>query len=839
MNTWPVLRGYDRHHLVRIAMPLGGIGTGTVSLGGRGNLRDWEMMNRPAKGFVPGTARTGPFFALWVGDAQQSGCARLLEGPLDPSEYDGDRGSAATNAGYPRFGDCRFEVAYPLAQVHFTDPALPVRARLEAFSPLVPADAETSGQPVAILRYVVENRTGRDLPASVCGTVPNFIGQDGNQPDAERRNPRPRRQNRNLYREDGLLRGLFMASEGVDPDDPAWGTTALSTPDAGEVTCREDWARELEWGQPGLDFWDDFAADGRLTPRETDARRDMPLGSLALRKTVPAGGEAAFTFFLTWHFPNRQTWTPVKEEDGSLDPAANRIGNHYCERFADAWAAAAAVGARVKTDEARTVAFVRSLVETDLPREIVEAALFNLSTLRTQTCFRTPDGRLFGFEGCCDGAGCCLGSCTHVWNYEQATAFLFGELARGMRDSEFAHATGEEGCMSFRIFLPLERAAEMKKAAADGQMGCIMKLYREWQLSGDEAMLRRLWPHAKRALSFAWIEHGWDADRDGVMEGCQHNTMDVEYYGPNPQMTGWYLGALRAAAEMARHLGEEDFAAECHRLFASGSAWMDAHLFNGEYYEHHIRPPADPDAISETIRLKRGAEDAGSVGFQLGGGCLVDQLVGQSMAHICGLGYLHDPEKVKATLQSIVRMNRHSGFDDHFNPMRSYALGEETALLMASYPPGARPERPFPYFGEVMTGFEYTAAVGLLQEGLEAAALRIIGDIRTRYDGRKRNPFDEAECGRHYARAMASWGAIPAWTGFVYSAVSKTLSIGERAGTYFWSTGNAWGTYALGDDPRGRRLTLRIVEGDLPLEAVTIGGEPLAADCLEITRERE
>ena len=56
MTTWPSLRTYTGRHLRRIALPLGGIGTGTVSLGGRGNLRDWEIVNRPAKGFHPGTA---------------------------------------------------------------------------------------------------------------------------------------------------------------------------------------------------------------------------------------------------------------------------------------------------------------------------------------------------------------------------------------------------------------------------------------------------------------------------------------------------------------------------------------------------------------------------------------------------------------------------------------------------------------------------------------------------------------------------------------------------------------------------------------------------------------
>ena len=126
------------------------------------------------------------------------------------------------------------------------------------------------------------------------------------------------------------------------------------------------------------------------------------------------------------------------------------------------------------------------------PAVVKEAALFNISTLRTQTCFRTPDGRFFGFEGSTDCKGCCLGSCTHVWNYEQATPFLFGSLAKTMREVEFAHATDANGLMSFRVHLPLSHAQDYPKAAADGQMGCIMKIYRDWQLSGDDDWLRAL-----------------------------------------------------------------------------------------------------------------------------------------------------------------------------------------------------------------------------------------------------------------------------------------------------------------------------------------------------------
>ncbi|MBP7054032.1 MAG: hypothetical protein KBE65_23735, partial [Phycisphaerae bacterium] len=177
-GEWPVLKEYDEAHLARIALPLGGIGTGTVSLGGRGDLRDWEIMNRPAKGFTPTRGSTGPFFAIFVKDAKGQTQARGLEGPIDPALYEDASGSNAVNHGLPRFRQCRFTAAYPLGQVLLADPDMNVDVTLQAFNPLVPTDANTSGIPVAILRYVVRNKTNQTLQVSVCGNIPNFIGND-------------------------------------------------------------------------------------------------------------------------------------------------------------------------------------------------------------------------------------------------------------------------------------------------------------------------------------------------------------------------------------------------------------------------------------------------------------------------------------------------------------------------------------------------------------------------------------------------------------------------------------------------------------------------------------
>ncbi len=816
-DEWPVLKQYDQAHLARIALPLGGIGTGTVALGGRGDLRDWEIMNRPAKGFVPLRGGAGPFFALYAETADGQKVSVAMEGPMELSDYEGSHGSTAPNHGLPRFRKCSFGAAYPLGQVMLSDPDVPIEVRIKAFNPLVPGDAETSGIPVAILRYVLHNRTDKPLTASVCGSMPNFIGIDGSGKTKDWKGDLIAvggRDNQNEFRQGQNIQGIFMSSKGVAARAEVWGTIALTTPADAEVSYRTAWAGE-RWGSSPLDFWDDFSEDGKLEQRKATGE-NTPMASLAVALKLPPRGTKDVIFLITWHFPNRYTWTPKGNEQDC-------IGNYYTTKYKDAWDVAEKVGIQVGELQAATVGFVETFCRSDLPDVVKEAALFNISTLRTQTCFRTPDGRFFGYEGCSNRTGCCHGSCTHVWNYEQATAFLFGGLARSMRQVEFGHATNGEGLMSFRVHLPLERAQDFGKAAADGQMGCIMKMYRDWQLSGDDRMLEALWPHVKKAVQFCWIKGGWDADRDGVMEGCQHNTMDVEYYGPNPQMGIWYLGALRAAEEMARHLGDQDFAETCHELFEKGRVWTDSNLFNGEYYEHKVQPPKDTSEIAPSLLVGMGARDITKPDYQLGAGCLVDQLVGQYMAHVCGLGYLVESANVRKTLRSIMKYNLRQGLYSDFNCMRSFALGDESALLMASYPKD-RPKDPFPYFTEVMTGFEYAAAVGMLYEGQVDNGLRCITNIRDRYDGRKRNPFDEAECGYHYARAMASWAAMLALTGFHYSGVERTMTFAAERGTFFWSNGYAWGTCSLEDAEKGMRVQLSVLHGELALRQFTLDG---------------
>nr|WP_179390497.1 GH116 family glycosyl-hydrolase [Psychromicrobium silvestre] len=749
-------------------MPIGGIGTGCISLSGTGQLVDWELFNRPAKGFSPDS-----FFALHLAGADQRH-TRLLEGPIPDDQFEGPDGSRRPLAGLPRFSDAEFHAAYPFGQVLLHDQKLPVEVRVQAYNPLVPGDVAASSIPALIYRATVRNTGQETLQVSVAANVLNVVGHHRDQ-----QLPKGNRFERLETAAGTVLSG---SSNEVSEQDEAFGTLALAALDP-VSSSRTSWAKR-SWGDSLLDFWDDFSADGLLDEPEESAQ--VPTGSLVVSKELEPGESADFGFLIAWHFPNRRAWTE-KGVYGDLI-----IGNHYASQYRDAADVVEQLRPRLTELESRTKSFVSALADSDLPAAAVDAALSNLAVLKSQTCLRSADGTFLAWEGSNPHEGSCHGSCTHVWNYQYALEQLFPELAWSMREVEFLHTLDDQGRMSFRACLPLdENGTQWPVAAADGQMGTIMRLFRTWQLSGDTERLRRLWPGAKRAMEFAWIPNGWDADQDGVMEGCQHNTMDVEYYGPSGVNQSWYLAALAACVELAERLDDAEFGAKCRRLLDSGAAGTEELLFNGDYYQQKIIPPLLEENIAEGLRIRydhegadEGSDDLVNPALQIGSGSTSDQLVGHSMAQLSGLNTGLNPVHIAKALDSVLEQNHRGDFHAHFNHLRSYALGDEQGLLNCTFPRGERPLRPFPYCNEVWTGLEYSAAIGLALEGRHEAAQRVVEEVRQRFSGRRRNPFNEMECGDHYARSMASFGLLHAWSGLVYDAASNSITVTAQNGTW-------------------------------------------------------
>ena len=797
-------RTFTGRRLTAIAFPLGGVCAGSISLGGRGQLCDWEIFNRPDKGNAPSYA----FPAIWAQAGARKPVARVLESRIQPP-YEGSSGLGARNApGLVRLASATFTGEFPLARIDFADPALPVRVSLEAFSPFIPHEPDESGLPVAILRYRVTNPGTVPAKASIAWSIDNPTGRT--QAADTRVND---------YRTSPRLSGLYMHSPDLPANDPLKGSFVLTALEPGDarVTYLRGWQRDRWWNSPML-YWDDFSADGELGP-EPEQRSGV--GALCLSRTLAPGAHADYTFLLAWHFPNRTPrrcgWTAPKGEEDTL------IGNWYTTRFADGWSAAEFAAEHLPVLEKKTRRFAATLRESTVPAAIKDAASANLSTLVTQVCFRTADGEFHGFEGANDHGGCCHGSCTHVWNYETTTPHIFPTFARSLRATSFGYDLDDVGALHFRENLPHKQPL-WGFAAADGTMGQILHAYLDWKLSGDTEWLRGLWPNIKRALEFAWVAGGWDADRDGVMEGVQHNTYDVEFYGPNPLCGIYYLGGLRAGEEMAKAVGDAASAAGYRRLFESGSKWIDANLFNGEYYIQKVRGFAK-DQIAPSLRSDMGSEDTVNPQYQLGAGCLLDQLIGQYLADVAGLGPLLSPANIRKTLQSLYRYNYRRTMTDHHSVQRTYVLNDEAALLVCDYGKAERPRIPFPYYAESWTGLEYLAASQMLFAGMIREGVECYRNTRSRYDGERRNPWDEPECGHHYARAMAAWSGLLAVSGFRYHAGEQSLELRGAVGhRCFWSSANGWGTFEI----TATGAAIHVEHGLLAVKSCLVNGRKIS-----------
>ena len=787
-------RTFSGRNLSQIAFPIGGIGAGSISLGGYGQLQDWEIFNRPGKGNRPAYT----FFAIWAKAEGESVVTKVVESRIHPSYAAGHGLPREHGEGLPHLASGTFTGSYPFAQIAFDDPGLPVAVSLEVFNPFIPLNAEDSALPVVILKYCIENLTERPVDVTLAGSVLNVVGYNNEGPIGVSA-PCFGSNVNEVVREEGFG-GLRMTSRKYEPGHPQYGSVAFVTTER-ELTYQTKWSRE-GWFDELQRFWDGFSGMGALTDDDTvdpspEGRTDV--GSLGVKVHLEPEEATTIPFLIAWYFPKfGHYWGGGASKDVLLSP-------RYAARFADAWAVARYAVEHMGRLEEETRRFHDTLFASTLPDYVLDAVSSQMSIIKTNTCQWYEDGTFHAFEGCSDRAGCCMGSCTHVWNYEQTLAFLFPALERDMRVTDFKYNMAEDGYMAFRHPMPRGTAFGRGRPAADGQMGCIMKLYREWRLSGDQAFLEELWPYAKRALEFAWKE--WDQDRDGVMEGVQHNTYDIEFYGPNTMMGTFYLGALRAAEEMARALRDTEAEQTYRALYEKGRKKSDDLLWDGEFYIQKY---------DETQALK----------YQYGRGCLSDQLLGQWFAMVVDLGHLLPEEHVQIALQSIFRYNWRTDFFDHPNCQRIYALNDEKGLLLCSWPKGGRPALPFVYSDEVWTGIEYQVAAHLIYEGFVDEGLCMVKGLRERYNGERRNPWDEFECGHHYARAMASWSVLLALSGFRYSAPEKAMGfaprIRSRAFACFWSTGTGWGLFRQTIDGASHTAEVAVRFGTLELSSLTL-----------------
>jgi len=572
---------------------------------------------------------------------------------------------------------------------------------------------------------------------------------------------------------------LVLGEQGARPGDVGKLLAAV-------ITSEQPWAKKLH-------------AEENVAYSVTSGRS----ATLATPTVKLASGEKrTFTFVLAWFFANHKN------------------GHEYANRFDSAPEVAHYVLDNHKRLAGDTRLWRQSFYDdSTLPRWLLFRLHSTVSNMATGTCQWWQNGRFWAWEG----VGCCAGTCTHVWNYAHAPARLFPQLERSAREMQdfgegFDPPSGLVGFRSNRAY------------AADGQCGTILKAYREHQMTPDNAFLKRNWPRIKKVLLYSI---GQDGNDDGLIENSQHNTFDINFEGPNTFVGSLYLAALRAGEEMAREMGDEDFAKRCRKIFESGSRLSVERLWDGEYF-------------IEVVDLAKHPK------HQYEKGCLSDQLFGQGWAEQLGLGYIYPAENVKKALQSIWMYNWAPNIGpynvDH-KPERWFAREGEPGLFTCTWPKSPYLPAGVRYKNEIWTGIEYQAAGHMVWEGMVEEALVICDGIQRRYHPARHNPYNEVECGDHYARAFASWGVYTALAGYEYHGPKGHLGFAPRMTPEnfraAFTAAEGWGVFT--QDRKGAtqreqievrwgKLTLKSLAFEAPANfksvkvAVTAAGKPLESD---------
>lgn len=703
------------------------------------------------------------FFAIRAKPADGEAVTRLLR-------YDDGKA--------PGVKDIRFVGEFPIAYLDYIDPALPVKVSMVTFTPFIPANAKDSALPMIFFSFTVANDSSKSVNVSLVGTLQNAVGYDG----------KARYEGVSWDGYGGNVNSLFPGGKN---EYLVFMTGEGASGNMGLAMGGEGAAANAQWAD-AKSFLEGFSQTGSVGVAAEGPSEKGKTWNAALASAfeISPGEKKEVGFALLWYFPGRLG-----------------VGNMYENWFGSAIDLAMYLNEAGRLSQA-TILFHDTLFDTTLPYYVVERLSSQMSSPCTQLCMWLKDNSFFGFEGLHgDGSGCCPMNCNHVWNYEQTLARLFPEIEKQMRVIDLEHQMEDNGAVHHRVEFPLKGRVTGPGAVCDGQASTISKTYREHLLSADNSFLERMWPKAKKAMEF--MIGYWDGpDEDGVMRGKQFNTYDTHISGPNTFTGTQYLAALRAAEEMAKEMGDEAAAKRYRSIFEKGSVWLSEHLFNGEYFVQEW-PQKEPD-------------------YDYGLGCHADQLMGQWWANQSNLGYVLPRDQVKSALQSIFKYDFIPDFSafEYTLGHRVFVWDDGAGLICCTWPKGGKPDTVILYAEEVWTGIEYEVATLMIQEGLINEALAIVRTAHDRYTSGGRNPWNEIECGDHYARAMSSWSVLLAAQGFRYHGPKGILGFAPRLQQdnfkSFFSTAEGWGSFSQKREGSSQTNLIELKYGALKLKQLDL-----------------
>ncbi|TKG93645.1 hypothetical protein EYV94_15470 [Puteibacter caeruleilacunae] len=793
----PFLMGkaIETKNLKYIGMPVSGVCTGQVYLGGDGQLWYWDIFN---VGMVdPG----GPGDRFYLNPLTQE---KKFPNGFGLKIIEGDRvhHRALNERG---FSDISFEGEYPVGKVYYKDPTLPVDASLVAYSPFIPTDADNSGLPVTVLEYTVTNNQEKEVTVEITGWLQNMAGYfRGKGKDVQNTN--------SIVKGDDYVRLVCSTDESLKEELADWGNMSLTLIGEGKGAATA--------GKPrGINVY-----MGDPKNKEAKAKMADPLvgtvsGSVKLKK----GESKTFTYLLSWYFPNVHLWDMAHHWKG-----LKNIRHYYSAQFKNA----AEVGDYVLQNKwllSATKDWNKTWYNSTLPKWFLDRTFLNVSTLATTVSIRMNDitdnpeneGRFYTMEGVNLGHG----TCTHVFHYEQAMGRVFPHLTSQLREQvDYGLSFKEEGIIGYRGEMSGFGQHDGRGYAVDGHAGTILRTYREHTMSADNAFLKRNWSKIKKSMQYMIAQDKEKTGKaDGILEGIQYNTLDRMWYGKITWISGLYAAALKASEQMALDMNDSRFAKECKKISAMAFENISEELFNGEYFIQKL-DPEHPEAPNTND------------------GCHTDQLLGQYWAAQMGLGHILPQDEVITALKSMMKYNYVDNYQAYLDTAsipikRWYADDDERGIIMCTFPKGGTDKAPgiikndweklvVGYFSEMWTGQEHQLAATLISEGLTDEAMKVEKAVHDRYSAERRNPYNEIEYGNHYTRAMSGYAPFVAAGGYVYHGPKGIIEFDPKFTPKSFQSAfiaaEGWGSYTQELKGNKQSFEIELTYGELSLNQVNV-----------------
>ena len=777
-------------------------------MNGQGKISAWQIFNTMSEHDLPGS-----FFAIRSQEEGKKPIVRALQ--------------TVAQGKFKAVDSLKFIGEYPFAKYDFQDAELPVDVTLEAYNPFIPLDSKNSAIPSAIFNITIENNSDNNQKVSILQSQQNAVGYTlspkyderswnkefifGDTVQLAKANPvqgvsfekYSKNYNQSQIKEDRVISLLKSKS---DKNSTGYGSMAVALLGQGQFSNQVSWTKNAELHQTFLKNGQ-FSKLARRT-LESDQGQTFNTAN-CIQFNLKPNEKRTITAILTWHFPNGKNGGVNPKWDGWGKGKWIGEGNAYSKHWQNATEVLDYVLQNLQKNYDLTKKFHQALYSTSLPHWAKDRLSSQLATLKSKTLFWDKNDFVGGWEGTGPGDGSCAGNCAHVWHYAQAHARLFPDIARRMTAQQF-NKQKANGQIPYRL--------PAGHASFDGQTGHILQVYREHLLQEDSSWLKANFDKVQKSMDYTIKK--WDKDRNGILSGAQHTTLDCSVSGNTSWLGSMYAAALKASAKMAQIIGKDELGKSYQDLAQKAIQSHLTELWNGQYF------------AQKADKKRRRDYDQGSS---------IDQVLGQWWATQLNFAPFYPADKTKQAMASLFTNNFKADFHGIKQVPREFVKDADAGMQVITWPQGTkRPKGHTAYADEVMSGFEYAAIASMLRAGLKEQAFIAWKAIYDRYDGRLRqgykgawgnwgfsgNPFGDDECGKMYSRALSHWSILLAYQGFEYDGpkahIAFVPALDEELHQSFFTTAKSWGTFKYQVEGKNIIAQIKLDYGSLKLKTLKL-----------------